>query len=80
MIFTFTLAWKSFFMAYESIIFKETLYASAFDPPLYPIKTVFFIGCFFFFLQTVAKFTRDLIKIVNKSDSVEAIGKEGSAK
>ena len=80
MLFTFVLAWKSFFMAYESILFKETLSASAFDPPLYPIKTVFFIGCMFFFLQAVAKFMRDLITIVTKSDSVGASGEEGGVK
>ncbi|RJR27594.1 MAG: TRAP transporter small permease subunit [Desulfobacteraceae bacterium] len=57
-VFTFVLSWKSVFMAYESIIFKETLAASAFDPPLYPIKTVFALGCFLFFLQAAAKLTK----------------------
>lgn len=69
MVFTLVLSWKSFIMAQESYMFKETLTASAFDPPLYPIKIVFFIGCALFFLQAAAKFTRDLLALFGRDDT-----------
>jgi len=61
------LVWNSGLMAWESIIFNETFSASAFEPPLYPIKIIFFVGCLLFLLQFLAKFINDLATVFSKT-------------
>jgi TRAP-type mannitol/chloroaromatic compound transport system permease small subunit len=63
LVFCFVLVWKSGFMAWESVKYKEVFTQSVWEPPLYPIKIVFFLGCLLLTLQGVAKFIRDLILV-----------------
>jgi TRAP-type mannitol/chloroaromatic compound transport system permease small subunit len=60
------LVWQSGLMAYESVLFNETFTQSAFEPPLYPIKIIFFIGCVLFLLQFLANFMNNLAIIFGK--------------
>ena len=68
MIFLGVLVWQSGEMAWESIIFREVWTQSVFEPPLYPIKTIFFLGCVLFFLQALTHLVRDLITIFAKPE------------
>ena len=67
-IFLSVLVWQSGLMAWESVIFREVLTQSVFEPPLYPIKIIFFLGCVLFLLQALAQFLRDIATIVDKSE------------
>lgn len=60
------LVWQSGLMAWESIIFNEHLTQSVFEPPLYPIKIIFFLGCILFLLQALAHWVRDVIVLLAK--------------
>ena len=64
------LVWQSGLMAYESILFKEHLLSSVLEPPLYPIKTIFFLGCLLFFLQGLGFFLRDLTTLFTRPDKL----------
>lgn len=68
MIFLGVLVWQSGVMAWESIIFKEVWTQSVFEPPLYPIKTIFFFGCVLFFLQALTHLVRDVITLFAKPE------------
>jgi TRAP-type mannitol/chloroaromatic compound transport system permease small subunit len=68
MIFLGVLVWQSGLMAWESIIFKEVWTQSVFEPPLYPIKSIFFIGCVLFFLQGLTHLVRDVIILLTKPE------------
>ena len=67
-IFLGVLVWQSGVMAYESIIFNEVYTQSVFEPPLYPIKIIFFLACILFLLQALVQFLRDLTTIITKSE------------
>jgi TRAP-type mannitol/chloroaromatic compound transport system permease small subunit len=69
LVFLGVLSWYSFVMAWESILFREVLTQSVFEPPLYPIKTIFFLGCILFMLQALAQFLRDLTTLVSGSET-----------
>ena len=68
LIFLSVLVWQSGFMAWESVIFNEVLTQSVFEPPLYPIKIIFFLGCILFLLQGLGQFVRDVITIFVKQE------------
>lgn len=68
MIFLCALVWYSGVMAWESVIFREVLTQSVFEPPLYPIKIIFFLGCLLLLLQALAQFLRDMATIFSKSE------------
>lgn len=62
------LVWQSGLMAWESVIFDEHLTQSVFEPPLYPIKIVFFLGCILFLLQALAHWVRDVSVLFAKPE------------
>jgi TRAP-type mannitol/chloroaromatic compound transport system permease small subunit len=62
-IFLCVLVWQSGRMAWESVIFNEHLMQSVFEPPLYPIKVIFFLGCLLFLFQALGHFVRDIITL-----------------
>ena len=68
LIFLCVLVWQSGEMAWESVIFDEHLTQSVFEPPLYPIKIVFFLGCILLLLQALAYWVRDVIVLFTKSE------------
>jgi TRAP-type mannitol/chloroaromatic compound transport system permease small subunit len=51
--------WASAKYAWRSILLRETA-ASAWDPPVYPIKMALVVGVTLLLLQGMAKFVRDL--------------------
>ena len=63
------LIWKGWLMGWDSLISLERS-ASAFAPPLFPIKLVIPIGAGLLLLQGLAKFIRDL-SIVTAGSRVE---------
>ena len=67
------LTWQSGMMAWESVLFKERLIQSVYEPPLYPIKIIFFIGCVLFLLQVAAQWVRDVIMLFSKPEKLEKI-------
>ena len=67
------LVWKSGYMAWDSFRFLEVLAESGvWQPPLWPIKIVFFIGCMLFLLQAISKFLNDTMTIVNNKKMSES--------
>ncbi len=53
------LIWVGFEFAMESISLKETS-GTPWDPPIYPIKTIFVVGTVMLLMQGVAKLIRDI--------------------
>lgn len=53
------LIWVGFEFAKESIALRETS-GTPWDPPIYPIKTIFVVGAVMLFLQGLAKLIRDI--------------------
>ena len=70
LIFLGVLIYQSAIQAWESVIFNEVMTQSAFEPPLYPIKIIFFVGCVLFMLQFIAKFIRDICTIFDIPDKL----------
>jgi len=70
---------QSGIMAWESIIFNEHLIQSVFEPPLYPIKTIFFIGCVLFLLQGLGHLVQDLITLFAGPEQAGEIENEREA-
>jgi TRAP-type mannitol/chloroaromatic compound transport system permease small subunit len=58
------LLWVGFRFAADSIGLRETS-GTPWDPPIYPIKSIFVIGCVMLLLQGAAKFIRDLYFVKN---------------
>jgi TRAP-type mannitol/chloroaromatic compound transport system permease small subunit len=58
------LLWVGFQFAAESIAIQETS-GTPWDPPIYPIKSIFVIGCVMLLLQGAAKFIRDIYFVRN---------------
>jgi len=52
------LLWRTGIAAWDSWAFLES-YTSAFEPPIYPLKTVIVLGVLLVLLQGTAKFIRD---------------------
>ena len=77
MIFMGVLVWQSGEMAWESIIFKEVWTQSVFEPPLYYIKTIFFLGCVLFFLQGLTHLVRDVITLFARPEQPAESKPEG---
>jgi TRAP-type mannitol/chloroaromatic compound transport system permease small subunit len=67
-VFLCALVWYSGVMAWESVLFNEVLTQSVFEPPLYPIKIIFFLGCLLLLLQALAQFLRDMATILTKPE------------
>ena len=67
-VFLCVLVWYSGVMAWESVIYNEVLTQSVFEPPLYPIKIIFFLSCLLFLLQALAQFLENVATIVAKSE------------
>ena len=65
------MVWQSGFMAYESVIFNEHQITSVFEPPLYPIKIIFFIGCVLFMMQGLGDLVRNLIILFTGNELAE---------
>jgi len=61
------LLWVGFQFAAESIAIRETS-GTPWDPPIYPIKSIFVIGCVMLLLQGSAKFIRDIYFVKNGKD------------
>ncbi len=59
--------WVGFQFAAESIAIRETS-GTPWDPPIYPIKSIFVIGCVMLLLQGSAKFIRDIYFVKNGKD------------
>lgn len=53
------LLWVGFRFAMESTLIRETS-GTPWDPPIYPIKILFFMGALMLLMQGVAKLIRDL--------------------
>jgi len=53
------LIWVGFRFAMESIAIRETS-GTPWDPPIYPIKTIFVVGALMLLIQGVAKLVRDV--------------------
>jgi TRAP-type mannitol/chloroaromatic compound transport system permease small subunit len=68
LIFLSVLVWQSGRMAWESVIFDEHLTQSVFEPPLYPIKIIFFLGSILFLLQALVHLVRDVIVLFTKPE------------
>jgi len=64
------LVWKGWLMGWESLTSLERS-ASAFAPPLFPIKLVIPIGAGLLVLQGLAKFIRDLLIVTTAGSKVE---------
>jgi len=65
--FTFYLVmmlWVGFKFAMESIGIRESS-GTPWDPPIYPIKSIFVVGCTMLLLQGAAKFIRDIYFVKN---------------
>jgi len=60
LIFSGVIVWKGGFIAYESVKYKELFTQSVMEPPLYPMKIIFFIGCFLFMLQGISNLLNDI--------------------
>ena len=71
LIFIGVVIWNAWIMAYESVLFNEHLIQSVFEPPLYPIKIIFLIGCILFMLQGLAHLVRDLITVFGGIEPTE---------
>jgi TRAP-type mannitol/chloroaromatic compound transport system permease small subunit len=61
------LLWVGFQFALESIAIRETS-GTPWDPPIYPMKFIFVIGCAMILLQGAAKFIRDIYFVKNGKD------------
>lgn len=67
--FLILLTWKSWGVAMRSFAWKESS-ASAFDPPIWPIKFFIPLGAFFLFLQAVVEYVRNIMMAVTgRSDT-----------
>ncbi len=66
-LFFIILFWKFASMASDSIEEREVL-STILAPPIYPLKILVTIGVFFFFMQGVAKFIRDLRAVLSKEN------------
>lgn len=53
------LIWVGFQFAMESIAIRETS-GTPWDPPIYPIKTIFVVGALMLLMQGLAKLVRDV--------------------
>lgn len=53
------LLWVGCLFALQSIALRESS-GTPWDPPIYPIKTIFVIGCLMLLIQGAAKFVRDI--------------------
>ncbi len=69
-IFFIVLVWELGSMTLDSIEEREVL-STILAPPIYPLKIVVTIGTFFFLMQGVAKFIRDLRTVFNKDSENE---------
>jgi TRAP-type mannitol/chloroaromatic compound transport system permease small subunit len=65
----YILVTHSLIYAYYSWDVWETSYISYWQPPVYPIKTVMFVGFVLFFLQGIAEFLR-LVVLVAKGETL----------
>jgi TRAP-type mannitol/chloroaromatic compound transport system permease small subunit len=77
LVFLSVLVWQGGRMAWESVIFNEHLAQSVFEPPLYPIKIVFFLGCVLLLLQALAHWVRDVIVLLAKPEKTPNAETEG---
>ena len=77
LLFLGVMVWHSGIMAYESVIFNEHLIQSVFEPPLYPIKIIFCLGCILFLLQGLAHLAQDITVLVTGQDLSEESEAEG---
>lgn len=77
LLFLGVLVWQSWIMAYESVLFNEHLIQSVFEPPLYPIKIIFFLGCVLFLLQAVVHLANDLTILFTGREILEESEAEG---
>ncbi len=55
------LIWKCGIMAWDSLKYKEVLTQSSFEPPIYPMKIILFIGCLLLGLQGVVKLLENIL-------------------
>ena len=77
LLFLGVMVWHSGYMAYESILFNEHLIQSVFEPPLYPIKIIFFLGCLLFLLQGLGHLVQDLTILITGHEVEENFEAEG---
>jgi TRAP-type mannitol/chloroaromatic compound transport system permease small subunit len=77
LVFLSVLVWQGGLMAWESVIFNEHLAQSVFEPPLYPIKIIFFLGCVLLLLQALAHWVRDVIVLLAKPEKTPNAETEG---
>ena len=77
LLFLWVMVWHSGIMAYESVIFNEHLVQSVFEPPLYPIKIIFLVGCVLFLLQGLVHLVHDLTILITGRDLIEESKAEG---
>ncbi len=59
------LTWKCGLIAWDSVKYREVLTQSAFEPPLYPIKIILFIGCILLLLQGLLKLLGDIETVLS---------------
>ena len=67
MLYLVMLLWVGFQFALQSIALRESS-GTPWDPPIYPIKSIFVIGCVMLLLQGAAKFVRDVHFVKNGTE------------
>lgn len=61
------LLWRTGIAAWDSWVLLER-YTSAFEPPIYPFKTIIVLGIFLVLLQGTAKFIRNLMIVLHPKE------------
>jgi TRAP-type mannitol/chloroaromatic compound transport system permease small subunit len=77
LLFLIIMVYQSGIMAYESVLFNEHLIQSVFEPPLYPIKIIFFVGFILFLLQGLGDLVQNLIILFTGNEPAEESEAEG---
>lgn len=67
-VFALLLAWLSWGMAVESVKYKEIYMESAWSPPIYPMKVIFFIGCLLLLFQSISNLFKHILKVNVKEE------------
>jgi TRAP-type mannitol/chloroaromatic compound transport system permease small subunit len=67
-IFIGVVMWKGWTMAIKSVKLLEHTY-TPWSPPIYPVKLCIAVGATLLFVQGLANFIRDLIKLLSRGDT-----------